>query len=132
MDRAVLIYDGDCPVCSATAEWIDLHQRSGSFELLPCQSADRRSRYPDIPYAVCMDAMQVVLPDGTVLSGADALPEVLRRLRNLSLFAVGFRLPGAMLLARPFYRWFARRRYHIAKLFLPGLMEKHQHKRTKT
>jgi predicted DCC family thiol-disulfide oxidoreductase YuxK len=132
MDKAVLIYDGECPVCSATAEWIDQHQRPGSFEFLPCQSAERETRYPDIPHAVCMEAMQLVLPDGTVLDGADALPEVFRRLRGLSMLAVGFRMPGAMPLARPFYRWFAGRRYHIARVFLPGLMEKHRHRHSGT
>ncbi len=125
----MLIYDGDCPVCSSTAEWIDGHQRPGSFELLPCQSMERRTRYPRITESVCMNAMQVVLDDGEVLSGEEAIPEVLRRLWGLSLLAIPFRAPGAMVIARPLYRWFADRRYHVARLFLPGLMEKHSHKR---
>src|SRR2546427_5408743 len=40
----------------------------------------RRERYPQITDEACMAAMQLVLPDGRVLSGADAAPEIIRRI----------------------------------------------------
>jgi predicted DCC family thiol-disulfide oxidoreductase YuxK len=66
-----------------------------------------------------MQAMQLVLPDNTVLSGEKALPEILKRLRRYGPVATLFKLPGSEILSRVFYRWFADRRYHIARLLFP-------------
>jgi len=116
--KAVLIYDGNCPVCGKTVAWIKGNAKKGAFEMIPCQSETVQQRFPSIKQAVCMQAMQLVLPDGTVLSGEKALPEILKRLRRYSSAAL-FKLPGSKTLSRAFYRWFADRRYHIAGLLFP-------------
>jgi predicted DCC family thiol-disulfide oxidoreductase YuxK len=117
--KAVLIYDGNCPVCGATVDWIRENARKGEFEYLPCQSTERVERFPPIREAVCMDAMQLVLPDGTVLAGERALPEILKRLKRYSSLSSFFKLPGTEGVSRSFYRWFADRRYHIADVLFP-------------
>ena len=117
IQKAVLIYDGDCPVCARTIQWIKANARRGMFEMIPCQSDAVKERYPSIDRATCMQAMQLVFPDGTVLSGEKALPEIFKRLKRYSPAADIFKLPGSEILSRAFYRWFADRRYHIAKLF---------------
>jgi len=128
MDRAVLIYDEACPICNASAEWLREHQKKEAFDFLACQSQERRERYPQVIETACMEAMQLVLPDGAVLSGERALPEVIRRLRGLGPFALIFDFPGAYSVAGPLYRWFARRRYRIASVFMPGIIRKHRKK----
>ncbi len=115
----MLVYDGDCPVCQKTIAWIKENQRKDSFEMLPCQSSEVKERFPFIEKAFCMQAMQLVLPDGTLLSGEKALPEVLKRLKRFSPAADLFKLPGSEMLSRSFYRWFADNRYHIADAFFP-------------
>ncbi len=117
--KAVLIYDGNCPVCGKTVAWIKDNAKRGSFEMLPCQSETMKQRFPSIERAVCMQAMQLVLPDGTVLSAEKALPAILKRLRRYGPAAALFKLPGSEILSRAFYRWFADRRYHIARLLFP-------------
>jgi predicted DCC family thiol-disulfide oxidoreductase YuxK len=117
--KAVLIYDGNCPVCGATVDWIRENARKGEFEYLPCQSLERKERFPRIREAFCMDAMQLVLPDGVVLAGEKALPEILKRLRRYGSLSSFFNLPGAEGVSRSFYRWFADRRYHIADVLFP-------------
>ncbi len=117
--NAVLIYDGNCPVCGKTVAWIKGNEKKGAFEMLPCQAASMKRRFPSIERAVCMRAMQLVLPDGAVLSGEKALPEILKRLRRYSSVAAIFKLPGSEIISRAFYRWFADRRYHIARLLFP-------------
>ncbi len=114
--KAVLIYDGNCPVCGKTVAWIKGNAKKGAFEMIPCQSETVQQRFPSIERAVCMQAMQLVLPDGAVLSGEKALPEILKRLRRYGPAARLFKLPGSEILSRAFYRWFADRRYHIARL----------------
>ena len=121
---AVLIYDGDCPVCQKTVAWIRENMREDSFEMVPCQSEEARKRFPAVEQAVCMQAMQLILPDGEVLSGEKALPEIVKRLKKYSPIAALFDLPGSEILARSFYQWFADNRYHIANVLFPGEKKK--------
>ena len=112
---AVLIYDGECAMCRASALWLmRLALSGGALEILPCRSGPRRARFPRISDEACMTAMQLVLPDGRVLTGADAVPELLRRIRGLGWLATVFALPGARPLARRFYAWVARNRMRLS------------------
>jgi predicted DCC family thiol-disulfide oxidoreductase YuxK len=63
--------------------------------------------------------VQLILPDGRVLPGEKALPEIINRLRRYRWVASFFRLPGSGILSHAFYRWFADRRYGIARLLFP-------------
>jgi len=115
-EQATLIFDGSCPICTGTVKWIRENELEDAFEMLPCQSDDMPSRFPGVERAACMNAMHVVLPDGTVLVGEKALPEVVARLRRYWFAASLFKLPGAMAFSRVAYRWFADRRYRIAHM----------------
>lgn len=112
--EATLVFDGSCPICAGTVKWIEANEFEGSFEMLPCQSASVSERFPSVERAECMRAMHLVLPDGTVLAGEKALPEIFSRLKAYRVFAPLFRMPGAGVLSRIAYRWFAERRYRIA------------------
>ena len=61
-----------------------------------------------------MTAMQLVLPDGRVLGGADAVPELLRRIRGWGWVAGVFGLPPVRPIARTVYGWVARNRMRIS------------------
>jgi len=117
----VLVYDADCPVCRASADWVLRNAVApDAFEFLPCRSAETRSRFPTIAEAACLQAMHLVLQDGTILAGERALPEILRRTQRYRWAAVLFRFPGAGIVSRFLYRGFARRRHRISRLFPPG------------
>jgi len=118
-ERAVLIYDEECPICRKAARWVDRNKRGDGFELLPCQAEAVRSRFPFMKETVCMKAMQLVLPDGRVLSGEKALPEIIIRLKRYYWAAWLFRLPGSGILSHAFYYWFADRRYRMARILFP-------------
>jgi predicted DCC family thiol-disulfide oxidoreductase YuxK len=111
-----LIYDGKCPVCAGTVKWIRENEFSGSFMMMPCQSEERRSLHPVVNRADCMKAMHLVLPDGTVFIGEQALPHILSRIKGYRFIVPLFRLPGAAPLSRIAYRWFAERRYRVAAI----------------
>jgi predicted DCC family thiol-disulfide oxidoreductase YuxK len=119
MRPAVLIYDGECPVCVNAVEWIRGRARPGAFEFLSCHSEELAKSYPSIERTACLQAMHLVLPDGTVRIGGRAVPEILRRLRGCRWAAALFRLPGAGMFSRAFYRWFAKRRHRAAGFFFP-------------
>lgn len=113
--RAVLIYDAECPMCRASALWLmRLALSRKQLEILPCRSPVRLARFPQITDEACMTAMQLVLPDGRILAGADAVPELLRRIRGLGWLATIFALPGMRPLARRVYAWIARNRMRIS------------------
>lgn len=111
---AVLIYDEACPICQRGMRWVDRRALPGRFEFLPCQSLERRRRFPWMDEADCLEAMQVVLADGRVLPGASGIPEILRRLRGWRWLVAMFRLPGVGWLAPRVYGWVARNRYTIS------------------
>ena len=116
----VLVYDAECPVCRAAADWVRRNAVAPDvFEFLPCRSAGTRSRFPAIVESACLQAMHLVLPDGTILVGEQALPEILRRTRRYRRAAILFRLPGAGIVSRLLYRAFADRRHRIAKRLFP-------------
>ena len=124
--KAALIFDKSCPICSSTVKWIGEHEAPDSFEMVPCQEEAAIRRFPEIERAACMNAMHLVLPDGTVRVGEKALPEIVLRLRRYHLAAVLFKLPGASVLSRIAYRWFADRRYWIAGI-LAHVKERKKH-----
>ncbi len=82
--------------------------------MLPCQSNDLAKHFPHLQRSECMKAMHLVLPNGTIVAGERALPEILKRLRRYHFAALLFKLPGAGVVSRVIYRRFADRRYRIA------------------
>ena len=115
-----LVYDAECPVCRAAADWVRRNAEAiDTFEFLPCRSGETRSRFPAIAEAACLQEMHLVLPDGTILAGEKALPEIVRHTRRFRRAAVLFRVPGAGILSRFLYRAFADRRHRIAKRLFP-------------
>ena len=120
MAQAVLVYDGSCPICTGAKGWIERRAIPGAFEFLACQSPERARRFPALPEAACLEAMQLVLPGGTVLAGDRAIPEILARLRRWRWLAAAFKLPGMTRLAPRAYAWVARHRYAISRALPRG------------
>ena len=115
--KAVLIYDGECSMCRASALWLLRRAEAGGardLEILPCLSPVRRQRFPSMTDEACMQAMQLVLPDGRVLAGADAAPEILRRIPRWSWVAAFLDLPRVRPFARRVYAWIAKNRMKIS------------------
>ena len=63
-----------------------------------------------VSFEACMEAMQLVLPDGTVYVGDRAFPHLLRLTRYGRYFSWLFRLPGTNLI----YRLIARNRLALS------------------
>ena len=94
--------------------WVERRALPGQFEFLPCQSPERRARFSWMAEETCLEAVQLVLPDGRVLSGDAAIREMLQRLRGWRWVARLFGLPGVRIFAPGLYRWVARHRYVIS------------------
>lgn len=109
--RPTLVYDGDCSFCRRSVELLRRWDREHRIALVPFQDQASVAAFR-IPLPALAAAMHLVLPppDGRVLAGADAVPELLRLLPGKRWLAWGFRIPGVMPLARRLYAWIARRR----------------------
>ena len=102
-------------MCRASAMWLMRRALSaGALEILPCRSAVRRERFPHVPETLCLTAMQLVLPDGRILEGADAVPELLRRIPHWRWAGSFMAVPGARAVARRAYAWIAAHRMRIS------------------
>ena len=119
MDKAALIYDRSCPLCRGAAEWIRQNALPDTIELVPCQSDERKERFPQITEAACVAALQLVLPGGSIHAGEQAFPHLFRRLRRWRWLARAIELPGVSALSPLAYRWVARHRQALSGM-LPG------------
>ena len=133
--KPLLVYDNDCDFCRYwIAQW--QHITGDRVDYAPFQEV--AAEFPDIPLSAFENSVQLILQNGTVLSGAAA---VLRALNNGFFLWCYNRLPGFAgvsegvyrLVAqhRPFFsaltRWFwgthiERTTFHLSRwLFLRGL-----------
>ncbi|MBI3991519.1 MAG: DUF393 domain-containing protein [Candidatus Omnitrophica bacterium] len=109
----ILIYDGECPLCRAARDWIEKNAIPGRIEFLPCQSEERKLRFPGINEEACLKAMQVILPDGRVFSGDKAFINVFPCLKRWRWIAFLFRLPAVSFLSPSVYAWVSRNRHRL-------------------
>lgn len=116
----ILIYDDACCLCRGCMKWIELHAiRRDIFEFLPCQSEERRNRFPEISDETCLQSLQVILPGRRILTGDKVLPEILNRLRGFTWFSFLFKVPVIKVFLYVIYRWIAHNRYIISKTLWP-------------
>src|SRR5262245_34023442 len=114
VDRPTLIYDGECGLCQQAVALLARWDRTGRVTLIPFQDQARVWAFR-IPAPARAAAMHLVLPDGRVLAGADAAPELLRLLPGKTWLAALFRVPGIMPVARRVYAWIAERRHCLVR-----------------
>jgi predicted DCC family thiol-disulfide oxidoreductase YuxK len=107
--RASLIYDGECGFCRRWVQRVQRWDRHGLLETVRYQTADLEERFPGVTRQACAQRIHLVTADGRVFAGAAAAREVLRRLPGGPLWALPFRLPGALALADTAYMWIAHR-----------------------
>ena len=117
-DRATLIYDGECGFCRQTVALVSKWDREHRLTLIPFQEQARVAGFR-IPLPALAAAMHLVLPDGRVLAGADAAPDLLRLLPGKRWLAGVFALPGVMPVARRAYSWIARQRRCLVRGVAP-------------
>lgn len=120
MERIVLLYDDSCSLCRGCMKWIELHAiRKGVFEFIPCQSEERRRRFPEVDDVACRQSLLAALPGNVTLSGDATLPEIIARLRGFRRFSVLFKIPGVRRLLYILYHWVADNRYIISHTIKP-------------
>jgi len=113
-----LIYDGECGICQQAVALLRRWDREQRLVYVPFQDGAQVARL-GLALPALAAAMHLVLPDGRVYAGADAVPELLRLLPGKRWLIPFFRIPGVLPLARRIYAWIARRRHCLVR-GIPG------------
>jgi len=113
-ERPLLVFDGDCGFCRY---WIARWRRATGESVQYAPYQEVADRFPEIALQAFRAAVQLVEPDGSVTSGAEAAFAALARApRRRWLLWLYHRLPGAAWLADAVYRFVARHRLGFSRL----------------
>ena len=108
-ENSLVFYDADCRMCVALARGFGRVLGSRGFALLPLQTP-WVSRRLGLTEAQLLAEMRLLLPDGKIFGGADAVLEISRRFWWARPFYLFGRLPALTPLLRWAYGWIARHR----------------------
>jgi predicted DCC family thiol-disulfide oxidoreductase YuxK/uncharacterized membrane protein YphA (DoxX/SURF4 family) len=111
-----MVYDGECHFCCRwIARWQDA--TGDAVDYLPFQDPSIAARFPEIPLKDFETAVRLILPDGSVCGGAEAvfrsLSEAGRETWMLKLYT---RFPGYADIAELFYEEIATHRSFLSRL----------------
>jgi predicted DCC family thiol-disulfide oxidoreductase YuxK len=98
----ILLFDGTCKVCRRLAHWVQasVPTRAGTPTLIVRPVGDDpqalQALHPGLDIWAAYRTVHVLMPDGSMMLGGEAIAEILRRLPNAQWFAwsFGFRLFG--------------------------------------
>jgi predicted DCC family thiol-disulfide oxidoreductase YuxK len=107
--RGWILYDGDCPSCTASARRFDRIFRRRSFLFLPLQTSWVMKRL-DLEPGAPLEEMRVLISDGRDIGGADAVIFLGRQIWWAWPFVALARLPRMHKLLDRGYRWIAAHR----------------------
>lgn len=113
--RHVALYDGACAMCRAGVRRLRGWAHPGAVDFRDFHAEGLLDAFPGVTREACMEAMQLVLPDGFVVRGAEAVARVLLTRPVLGAPARLYYVPGLRQGFDALYAWIARRRYRIAK-----------------
>ncbi len=111
----VLLYDGDCALCTRAASRLRRWGAPGSVEVVSFRSSGVLDRFPQVSAAACERAMQLILPDGRVISGAEAGFRILATRRWLRPLLWIYHVPGVRQAIDAAYRVIARNRMRFGR-----------------
>lgn len=112
--RNVALYDGRCGICRASVERLRPWARPGAVEFRDFHGDGALDAFPGVSREACTEAMHLVLPDGRVVRGAEAVARLLLTRPLLGAPAWLYYVPGLRQVLDAAYAAIARRRYRIA------------------
>ena len=108
-ERPTLVYDGSCGLCTDAAELVRRWDRDRRVDVIPFQDEALLARF-GIAVPAYAAAMHLLLPDGRVYVGADAVAPLVRMLPGKRWLGWPWVVPGVPRFARRVYAAIAARR----------------------
>jgi predicted DCC family thiol-disulfide oxidoreductase YuxK len=118
-DATMVLFDGDCGICSSFAEAVKQRDHRNIFLVVPYQNIpEDRLKTWGLSYDECARELQVITKTGRVYSGAFAVNYIFFQYLPWSLFAAAmFAIPIFLLFEVIGYRLVARNRTRISRWF---------------
>jgi predicted DCC family thiol-disulfide oxidoreductase YuxK len=115
-EHPLIVFDGDCVLCSANAQFVLKHDRRGRFRLTTAQGPLGQALYRHLGLDTTDFETMLVIERGRVRRDSDAVLAIAEELgwpwraaRLLRLVPAGIRDRLYRLVARNRYRWFGKR-----------------------
>ena len=113
----VVLYDGDCSLCtfqSRVITWLDWFN---TVTLLPIADARVQEIAPRLTRTDLHEAIHCVAKSGRIYRGARCLRFIGLRMPVAVPLSLVMWVPGVILVAEVFYRWLSRNRYVLSRIF---------------
>ena len=112
------LYDDNCVICQSTCASMRALDWRRRIEFVDLHESERwRGRYPELRVDDLMGEIHVLDENGELYSGFRAGRRLIREVPLLLPLWLLLRIPGMNIIGPRFYRFVARRRYRINKLF---------------
>ena len=115
--KLLVVYDGDCSFCRGQVARIQRMDPGDQFEYRPRQEAGLQQEYPQLAQHASQDGLRVILPDGRVQIGADAVYQINRLLPYFRHVAFVYHIPGLHALFKFVYSMVSRNRQRISRIY---------------
>src|SRR5437762_14065074 len=104
-DSDVVIYDGQCRICTAQVRKLPWWDCQKHLSYMSLHDPEVTRRWPDLSHDRMMQEMVVIDRNGRRPSGPEASRYWSRRLRRLWWASAFLHFPASIILGRPLYRW---------------------------
>jgi predicted DCC family thiol-disulfide oxidoreductase YuxK len=108
----IILFDAECVLCSANAQFVLKHDKAGYFRLASMQGEVGTGLYLDNGLDPRDPSSMLVVDDGKVRQDSDAVLFIYEALGYPWRLAILFRIVPRFI-RDPVYRWIARNRYRM-------------------
>lgn len=113
----IVLYDGDCSLCTFQMRLITWMDWFNTVSLLPIADPRAQEVAPRLTRTDLLEAIHCVAKDGKIYRGARCLRFIGMRMPLAVPFALVMWIPGVIWVAEIFYRWLSRNRHLLSRLF---------------
>ena len=121
LEKLTLFYDGTCPLCQAEILFLARRSQVEQLDFVDIHSTHFDPERIGVSCDEALAAMYGQFADGTLIQGVCVFPEAYRRAR-LPYLAWIFSRKSLQPILQVAYRFFAKNRHAISKLFGPAAL----------
>ena len=121
LQKLTLFYDGTCPLCQAEILFLSGRNQAGLLNFVDINSKAYDPLKVGVSCEEALAAMYGLYADGTLIHGVTVFPEAYRR-ADLPTLAWIFSRKSMQPVLKMGYRFFAKNRHAISRVFGPGAL----------